>query len=67
MPPFRFLYEVRPVGSKPERYVVNIPEGHPNAPPPGYEVVATDDAVALVEYLLSLRVDYGLPEAPLPE
>ncbi len=67
MPPFRFLYEVRPVGSKPVRYIVNIPEDHPHAPPPGFEAVATDDAVALVEYLLSLRVDYGLPEAPLPE
>lgn len=67
MPPFRFLYEVRPIGSGPPKYRVQIPEGHPSAPPPGYEVVPTDDAVALVEYLLSLRVDYALPEAPIPE
>ena len=67
MPPFRFLYEVRPIDSGPDAYVVKIPDGHPSAPPAGYEVIPTDDAVALVEYLLSLRVDYSLPEAPIPE
>ncbi len=67
MPSFRFLYEVRPVGSKPDKLVVNIPNGHPSAPPPGYEVVPTAEGEALVEYLLSLRVDYSLPEAQLPE
>lgn len=67
MPPFRYLFEVRPVGSRPERMAVKIPDGHPTAPPAGYEVVPTEDGEALVAYLLSLRVDYGLPEAPLPE
>jgi cytochrome c oxidase cbb3-type subunit 2 len=38
----------------------------PHAPPAGYEVVPTDDAKALVAYLLSLNRNYPLPEAPLP-
>jgi len=37
------------------------------APEPGYEIVPTRRAEALVEYLLSLRIDYSLPEAPIPE
>lgn len=67
MPPFRFLYKVIPVDEEPEAYEVRIPDDHPSAPPAGYKVVPTDKAEALVEYLLSLRIDYGLPEAPLPE
>jgi hypothetical protein len=34
------------------------------APPAGYEVVPTDDAKNLVAYLLSLRADVPLYEAP---
>jgi cytochrome c oxidase cbb3-type subunit II len=34
---------------------------------PGYEVVPTEDAKALVAYLLSLKRDYPLPEAPEEE
>jgi hypothetical protein len=34
------------------------------APPAGYEVVPTDDAKNLAAYLLSLRADAPLYEAP---
>jgi hypothetical protein len=37
-----------------------------DVPPPGYEVVPTEDGKALVDYLLSLKRDYALPEAPEP-
>ena len=67
MPPFRFLYRVIPETEEPQAYSVRIPEDHPSAPPPGYKVVPTERAEALVEYLLSLRIDYALPEAPIPE
>ena len=36
------------------------------APPPGYEVVPTAEGKALVDYLLSLKKNYPLPEAPEP-
>ena len=35
-----------------------------DAPPPGYEVVPTSEGKALVDYLLSLKKNYSLPEAP---
>jgi cytochrome c oxidase cbb3-type subunit 2 len=38
----------------------------PHAPPPGFEVVPTDEANALVAYLLSLKRNYPLPESPEP-
>ena len=64
MPPFRYLYrmqEIDPEGPSPD--AVDVPADFPYAPPPGYEVVPTDEAKALVAYLLSLRIDYELPEA----
>jgi len=67
MPPYRFLYKVIPEDEDPDAYRVKIPEDHPQAPGPGKVVVPTPEAEALVSYLLSLRIDYGLPEAPLPE
>lgn len=56
MPSFKFLYEKRPV----------VGEASPDALPirtePGYEVVPTDEARALVYYLQRLKLDYDLPE-----
>lgn len=63
MPPFRFLFEEKPVDPVmgPDPDAIRFP---PNVDvPDGYEVVPTDRARALVEYLLSLRLDYELPEA----
>lgn len=62
MPPYRFLFEQRKlnVGEKPS--VDALPSGLGVAE--GYEVVPTADARALVAYLLSLRSDAVLFEAP---
>ena len=40
--------------------------GGRDAPLPGYEVVPTEEGKALVDYLLSLKKNYPLPEAPEP-
>ncbi len=57
MPSFSFLYEKRPI----------VGESSPKALPlrlePGYEMVPTRRAEALVHYLRSLTLDYDLPEA----
>jgi cytochrome c oxidase cbb3-type subunit 2 len=62
MPPFRFLFEQRKlqVGEKPSPDALPAMAGVPA----GYEVVPTDDARALAAYLLSLRSDAVLFEAP---
>jgi cytochrome c oxidase cbb3-type subunit 2 len=44
---------------------VSIPADSEYAPERGYEIVPTRRAEALVEYLLSLKIDYSLPEAPI--
>jgi len=63
MPPFRFLFEKRPVGGEgPSPDVLNLPEEY--AVEEGYEVVPSDDALAIVAYLKSLKLSsYEVPEA----
>ena len=41
-----------------------LPDGE--SPIPGKRVVPTDEAIALVEYFLSLKVENSLYEAPIP-
>ena len=67
MPPFAFLYQKQEIVSQPSPNALDFPPGSEYAPEPGFEVVPTRRAEALVEYLLSLKVDYSLPEAPIPE
>lgn len=67
MPPFAFLYKEQEVVNEPSANALDFPPGSEYAPEPGYEIVPTARAEALVEYLLSLKIDYGLPEAPIPE
>jgi cytochrome c oxidase cbb3-type subunit 2 len=62
MPPFRFLFETKKIGDTPSPDALNLPKEF--APPAGCEIVPTDDAKNLVAYLLSLRVDVPLYEAP---
>ncbi|MBE2214982.1 MAG: cbb3-type cytochrome c oxidase subunit II [Opitutaceae bacterium] len=62
MPPFPFLFEEREIVGEPSPKALRLTGDW--APPPGYEVVPTARAEALVAYLLSLRTDYDLPEAP---
>lgn len=63
MPPFRYLYEVKLIGDTPSADALRFPPGYKHMPPEGYEVVPSKRAQLLVEYLLSLKLDYELPEA----
>jgi cytochrome c oxidase cbb3-type subunit 2 len=63
MPAFRYLYIKRKIQGAPSEDAIQGLTG-PHAPGPGEEVVPTEEAKALVAYLLSLKRDYALPEAP---
>ncbi len=66
MPPFGFLYETRKIKEEiPSPKALNLPEEY--LAPEGHEVVPTRRAEALVAYLMSLRLDYSLPEAQLTQ
>jgi len=67
MPPYAFLYRVQPVEDESHPNAVSIPESSPYHPGPGLEVIPTRRAEALVAYMLSLRLNYSLPEAPIVE
>ncbi len=62
MPPFRFLYRLQRITGQPSADALKLEDA--DAPPPGWEVVPTYDAKALVAYLQSLDRSYPLPEAP---
>lgn len=63
MPPFPFLFEQRNASGPPSAEALKLTGEF--APPPGDEIVPTEEARALVTYLLSLKADAPLPEAPL--
>ena len=50
MPPFRYLFEVRKIGSAPSPDALDFPKGF--GPPAGYEVVPTPEAKELAAYLV---------------
>lgn len=60
MPPYRFLFEKRKIRGSPS------PDALPLHGEDGYEIVPKSEAQALVAYLLSLRADVPLFEAPMP-
>jgi len=62
MPSFKFLFEVSKIGAAPSPDALNLPKEF--APPAGCEVVPKPEAKELVAYLLSLRADAPLYEAP---
>ena len=62
MPAFRYLFEVRKIGSAPSPDAVTLPKEF--APAADYEVVPKTEAKELVAYLLSLRANVPLYEAP---
>jgi cytochrome c oxidase cbb3-type subunit II len=62
MPPFAFLYEKRRIVGEPSPNALRLPANL--APEPGYEIVPTPRAEALVAYMLSLQSPYTPPEAP---
>lgn len=63
MPPFRFLFEEREIGPDgPSPDAIRLPEKF--SPAEGTEVIPTDDALALVAYLQSLKLShYEVPGA----
>jgi cbb3-type cytochrome oxidase cytochrome c subunit len=65
MPPFGYLFQVRKIGREPLPDALNLPKGF--APPSGYEVVPTAEARELAAYLLSLRADVPLRDAPFTQ
>ena len=62
MPAFRFLFEVRKIGDKPSPDALALPKEL--APAEGMEVVPTDEARQLAAYLLTLKANAPLYEAP---
>ena len=62
MPAYPWLFETRQIQGQTSVDAVKL--GGADAPPAGYEVVPTNEGKALVEYLLSLKRNYPLPEAP---
>jgi cytochrome c oxidase cbb3-type subunit II len=65
MPSYRWLFHEQAIAGQPAQNALKL-EGA-DAPRPGYEIVPTADAESLVAYLLSLKRDYALPEAPEPK
>lgn len=63
MPPYRYLFDVRKIDGLPSTDALQLPPEF--APPAGFEVVPKPEAYALVAYMLSLRADAPLFEAPL--
>ncbi len=64
MPAYRWLFRTREIQGQLSADAIKL-EGK-DAPPPGYEVVPTEEGKALVDYLLSRKKTYPLPEAPEP-
>jgi cytochrome c oxidase cbb3-type subunit 2 len=62
MPPYRYLFNQRKLseGEKPSpgALAVNLK--------PGYEITPKPEAEALLAYLMSLKADVPLAEAPVP-
>jgi cytochrome c oxidase cbb3-type subunit II len=65
MPSYRWLFRDQAIAGQPAQNALKL-EGA-DAPRPGHEIVPTAEAEALVAYLLSLKRDYALPEAPAPQ
>ena len=63
MPPYRFLFETRKIVREPSPDALKL--SGDLAPAAGYEVVPKPEARALVAYLMSLRADAPLFEAPV--
>ncbi|CAA6679034.1 MULTISPECIES: cbb3-type cytochrome c oxidase subunit II [unclassified Lentimonas] len=67
MPQYSFLYETREIEGAVSANALQFEADSIYAPAAGYEVVPTQRAEALVGYLLSLKLNYSLPEAQIPE
>jgi cbb3-type cytochrome oxidase cytochrome c subunit len=63
MPAYPFLFETRRIGEAPSPNALKLEDEF--APEEGFEVVPTEEALALVAYLQSQRNTEGLYEAPV--
>ncbi len=64
MPPFPFLFEtVEITETTATDNSLVFPEGNPYSPKDRIAIIPTKRAIALVEYLLNLDINYNLPEA----
>lgn len=59
MPAYKHLYKLQKIQGPVSEQALKLPKKF--APPAGYEVVPTEEANRLVEYLLSLKKDYVIP------
>lgn len=64
MPSYRYLFEEREIQGQRSALAIDVQGAYP--PKPGYEVVPKQAAIELVAYLMSLKRDYPLTEAPPP-
>ena len=60
MPPYRFLFETKEIVGQSSPRAITLPG--PYAVPPGYELIPSARAEALVAYLLSLKDTFNYPE-----
>jgi cytochrome c oxidase cbb3-type subunit 2 len=63
MPPYPYLFVTHKIGTSPSADAVNT-GAYP--PPSGYEVIPTDEARSLVDYMSSLKADTYIFEVPNP-
>jgi len=64
MPSFRYLFRLQKISGQKSADALKLTGS--SAPPDGYQIVPTEDGKAIVAYLLSLKRNYALPEAPEP-
>jgi len=67
MPPFRYLFKKQKINGKASSLALKFPPNYSRTPEEGYEIVPTERCQNLVTYLLSLKLDYELPEARFSE
>ena len=64
MPPFPFLFETIEISEiAATTGALEFQEGSPYAPEEGFAIIPSRRAIALVDYLLNLDINYNLPEA----
>jgi cytochrome c oxidase cbb3-type subunit II len=63
MPRFTYLYELRKIEDVSSPNALQFPPSYADRPPEGYEIIPSERAENLVAYILSLKLDYELPES----
>jgi len=63
MPPFKYLFRKQKIRDERTPNALKFPPDYKHQPEEGYEIVPTENAEKLVAYLLSLKLNYELPES----